>query len=295
MKNMLLALLASTAFASTAYAQGYYAQPQGGYGGGYGGGYPQQGYAQQQASPYPPPPAGYYGGQQAYQQPAYPQQQQSYVPQPSNMAASAAAPASGNPYQRTNRYNFPYWYIALHAGTTIVRDSDLELGGTGAGEIVFDGGWDFGGAIGYRSYESGPGSFWDLVRFELEYTRHQAGINRISGVSNSTGDITADALMLNAFYDLGRGGWVPYVGVGVGAANLHMTSNTVVTDDTSMQTAYQFMLGATYSPASVPDTDWGIGYRYFGTTDPKFNSATGTPVKHEFDEHSIELLSRFHF
>ncbi len=207
------------------------------------------------------------------------------------MATSAVSGA-----QAVERW--PGWYLGLSAGYTYMLDEDIS-GGTSATRLYPDNGYGLGGSIGFLSSSSLP--VLDSMRFEAEVTYHHADIRsvKVSGVTvPGNGSFASTAYMANAFYDLPtESAWSPYIGGGIGLAYIHMETNSGVgntSSNSSPQFAWQGMAGIGYSPSSVPNTQWTLGYRYLATNDPEF-SGTGTNVITSYSTHNLELGAKFRF
>lgn len=206
-----------------------------------------------------------------------------------------SAPSSSQ--ARSYQDNFPNWYLGVNAQLSFVQDSDVSSPATGLSELDFDTGYALGGAIGFRPYAT-SGLFAD-TRFELEYTYRNADVSSATvsgaGISPDAGILT-HSIMLNAFYDIDTGTqWTPYFGGGIGFAFSNVTSSTLNIDDNDENFAYQGMLGVTYAPQSLPDTEWGIGYRYFGSESPSVTDSAGNNIEYDVDSHNLELIGRFRF
>lgn len=215
-------------------------------------------------------------------------------------AALAQSPylSKNAPQQHTQRAdNFPYWYLGLNAQLSFVDKSDVSSPATGITGIDYDTGVGLGAAIGFRPYTST--GFYKDTRFELEYTYRdvEASSYNIGAVSNGiSADFVTNSVMLNMFYDFQTGtSFTPYVGAGLGAAFVDVDSATLGINDQDEVFAYQGMLGVAYSPELLPDTQWGIGYRYVGMSDPEFTTSTGSRIETDYQSHNLELLSRFRF
>lgn len=193
---------------------------------------------------------------------------------------------------------WPRWYVGLHGGYTYMSDKDIS-GSPGVSRMSLDNGYGYGGSIGYLPTSSAP--LLNSLRFEAEVTHHTANVDKVkvSGVNvNGHGDLSSTAYMANVYYDLPtNNGWAPYVGAGVGMASVHLSKNsgTGNTDTTDNEFAYQALAGIGYSPSSLPNTQWILGYRYLATSDATFSGAPGTNVKTEYSTHSIEAGAHFRF
>ncbi len=207
------------------------------------------------------------------------------------------ATALANQYQD----NWPNWYVGLHGQLAYIPDVDVEGDGLSGVEVGFKEGYGVGGSIGYRPYRSG--SALDNARFELEYTYRSQDFDSLNGSVGGVpasislnGDLSGSSLMANAFYDFHNNSQLtPYVGAGLGATFWDFDSAAVGVDNDDTVFSYQGMLGLYYSPQSIPNTDWGIGYRYFATLDPEFDTQAGGSLEHDYDSHNLELNARFRF
>lgn len=106
------------------------------------------------------------------------------------------------------------WYGTLYASTSRLGSTDLTASSIGSGlKAGFDGGFGFGGALGWRY-----GNGW-ATEVEWDYRRHNVGSLRdASGASiGSDGDYASNILFVNGIYRLpARGGWTPLFGAGLG-------------------------------------------------------------------------------
>jgi OOP family OmpA-OmpF porin len=121
----------------------------------------------------------------------------------------------------------------------------------------------------------------------------------VTSIYGQAGELAQYGVMVNALYDFNMG-WpiVPYVGVGVGAgwsdisnvrgvvatrsgptgqtsgAGVSTASTTYTINDTSVQFAYQAIVGAAYSlGAMLPGLALTGEFRFYGTLYPSFNIA----------------------
>lgn len=171
---------------------------------------------------------------------------------------SAAVPAQAAANLQNN------WYFGFSGDLTWLRHSNMGGGGN------ID--------LGYQ--------FSDF-RLEGEAGYHGAGGD---GGYSSTHYFT---YMGNLYYDFNRAGAVssagwhvlPYLGAGLGDAAVHYGSGGVANTfhHHTNNFAYEGMTGLNFVSASMPTTDWNLGYRYLGTDSPNLNS------------NNLELGVRFHF
>jgi len=145
--------------------------------------------------------------------------------------------------------------------------------------VTYNLGYAAGAQLGYAM--GGP-------RVELEFTYRTNNANTIataSGTQSATGSLSAKALLVNLLYDFDTASeWVPYVGVGIGAADvsanqIHAASATGLSgylDGSSTKFAAQFILGVEYQASQKFGVfiDWR-GLWANGTT---FNYGYGCPA-----------------
>lgn len=200
------------------------------------------------------------------------------------------------------------WYVSGNAGGHFLMDSDLVETGpniSADGELEFDTGYGVNGAIGYG---------WNNVRIEGEVSYRQADIDKItvnsvtvggtvfSGLglvaSDVDGEVSSLGFMANGWYDFDTGtDWVPYVGVGVGTAQINAEISSIGSipvsfDESDWVFAYQAGLGMGFNVTSSATIQ--LGYRYFGTTDPEFESG-GVTEEAEYRSHNVEVGLRIRF
>jgi opacity protein-like surface antigen len=189
---------------------------------------------------------------------------------------------------------WPLWYLGLTGGYTYMGDEDVS--GGSASKISPNNGFGVGGSIGYLPNSSIP--LLNSLRLEAEVTYHQNDVGTVhlrdGGSVSGNGSFDSTAYMANIFYDLPTGSaWSPYIGGGVGVATLHLSSNSSIGNSSSSDNefAYQGMAGIGYSPTSIPNTQWSLGYRYLGTSDAELGN--GTSVKYSTSSVEAGLKLRF--
>jgi opacity protein-like surface antigen len=154
--------------------------------------------------------------------------------------------------------------------------------------------------LGSFNLSYGPAGQWDLVlgwdlgpdnplggegRVELEYARRSNPLDQaefVEGKAKGHGELTVDSLLLNFIGALHNGSrWSPNVVIGIGAARMDAAglkvSGQPLSNDTATVLAYQLGAGVDYALSDALSFD--LGYRFFGTTPPKFTETNG----HKFD------------
>lgn len=184
-------------------------------------------------------------------------------------------------------------YVSGFAGFTVLPDSGLDQAGIFTSEFKYDTGLNIGGAIGYK---------WPVgIRSEAELSYRQNTIDFITltefgfpPISGSAvnSHVGAFAFMANLWYDIDTASdLIPYIGGGVGGANITYDFNGFSEDDTVF--AWQLGLGLGYqvTPGIVLFTD----YRWLATTDPTIPDPGFPDVKGEYSSHNVQFGVRAHF
>jgi len=145
--------------------------------------------------------------------------------------------------------------------------------------ITYDLGYAFGIQLGYAF--GGP-------RVELEYnyrTNNANTIATIDGTQSATGSLSARSLLVNVLYDFDTGSkWVPYIGLGLGAADVtansihssNITASSGFLDGSSTKFAAQFIFGVEYQVSDKFGVfaDW----RGLWASSANFNYGYGCPA-----------------
>ncbi|MCB1539177.1 MAG: porin family protein [Rhodospirillales bacterium] len=179
----------------------------------------------------------------------------------------------------------------------IANPSNSSVSGSSTGKVKY--GFSSGaGIVGGWQPEALSSDTGD-VRFEGEASYHAMKLKNVLANTNPSGDLKAIALMGNAYYDFNTGtGFKPYVGAGVGQGFVKFPKGQGLGNSDSTQNvfAYQAMAGVSYTPESMPQTDWSLGYKYMGFEKPSFSDGAGGHVKlGSLHENAIEAGMRYHF
>jgi OmpA-OmpF porin, OOP family len=177
-------------------------------------------------------------------------------------------------------------YLGLAGGAGWTSDADIDGSGIDT-SADFETGPVLGMSLGY--------GFGDDIRGEMELAGRWSDASSIGGTSAS-GDVTALSAMVNGFFDFQMdGALTPYIGAGVGGAQVTADDVSPVgstsIDDKDAVLAYQAMLGVAYSLSDAMSLT--ADYRYFGTNDLGYTATDGTSVSHEYTNQSIMLGIRF--
>lgn len=204
------------------------------------------------------------------------------------------------------------WYLSSDFGALLIDDSGSHAVDTVGNAITFETEFDPGfvaqGAAGYA---------WRNFRFEGEASYRRASADTLNvtavtlagvGAFNTAlplkggGDVTALGLMANGWYDFDLGAkWRPFIGGGVGIANVSLNDVTgdiggtpsPLADDDDWVLAYQAGAGIGYQ--YNPSLTISLGYRFFATANPEFRDPDGVPFDGAFQTHSLMLGLRVQF
>lgn len=199
------------------------------------------------------------------------------------------------------------YYVSGNVGAFQLMDADTTASAPGVsatGGFEFKRGYGVNGAVGlslgnlrmdgeisYRGADFDQGTLSSITVSGTTFS--------FSGATGDvSGDVTALALMGNLWYDIDLGGKLkPFIGGGIGAARIDANIDSIAGvplnvggDDTVF--AYQAGVGVGYEiNQNLVAT---LGYRFFGTDKPKFESQ-GVTVESEYRTHNIEVGMRFKF
>jgi opacity protein-like surface antigen len=185
------------------------------------------------------------------------------------------------------------WYVAGSLGASFVNDVDAT-DSTGF-TITVD---SDTGIVGTGAFGRSFGNF----RAEAEVLYNTNDVSTISalGVSlGASGDVSTLGFMVNGYYDFETNSkWKPYIGGGIGGANVSLNNLSVVgiqiADDDTTVFAYQAKVGVAYEFS--PAWEGTLGYRFFGAEDADFVDSDGDPFSTDgLQAHIIELGVRFRF
>ena len=179
-------------------------------------------------------------------------------------------------------------YTGLYAGMPVLEDATAQ-DALGSYNLETDPGSLLAITFGY---ELPPGSPVGDGRIELEYAWRSNDYSQATfsdTAVSADGSVTASSLMLNSFAAFrNRTPVTPYLGVGVGAAQLTIDKLVVdgvpLIDDDTMVFAWQAGAGFDFDITRRLRLD--AGYRYFATRNSKFNDTSGNKVKLEYTAHT---------
>jgi opacity protein-like surface antigen len=163
-------------------------------------------------------------------------------------------------------------YVSGAFGLVSVNDADVSPGLPA--EVSFDPGFGFIAAIG---------NGFDGLRGEVEMAY------RTNDLDDFSGDVSSLAVMGNLLADIAVSETVrPFLGAGIGLANVESNSNILGGDDDDTVFAYQLIAGLGFPLTHVTTLD--LQYRYFATADPDFGD-----FEAEYQTHNFFAGLRFDF
>ena len=183
-------------------------------------------------------------------------------------------------------------YVSGNLGIAMASDSDAT-DSTAPGttlDIESDSGLALGAALGY-----GFGNI--RVEGEIAYQKNDLDKASISGLGSVdlTGDFSSTALLLNGYYDFkNQSAFTPFVSGGIGMATVEVNDfnapGSGLPDTNEDDTVFAYQVGAGVGYAVTEKVNLDVKYRYFGTSDPEFET---TEV--EYSSHNVYAGIRVSF
>jgi len=176
------------------------------------------------------------------------------------------------------------WYADFGGSYSFFEEqaiSDAVIPGS-RGELALNDGFGVTAALGY-AWQNG-------LRTEAELGYRRNGLDKVSGGAFGTrftgdvdGHVSALSGMVNVLYDYKTSGnFTPYIGTGIGVADVTAVSDRLRVDSNDLNFAYQFMGGVRY--ALTDHVSLRTGYRMFATTAPEIQGSKG-----DYMTHNVEL------
>lgn len=175
-------------------------------------------------------------------------------------------------------------YVSGNLGLAIPSDSDLT-DSTVPG-ITIDIESDLGLALGVAAgYAFGNNT---RIEGEIAYAKNDLDKASLLGVDvDLTGDTSSIALLLNGYYDFkNASAFTPFINGGIGMARVKVNDINIPgsglpdTSDDDTVFAYQVGVGVGYAVNEKVSID--VKYRYFGTSDPEFDT-----TESEYSSHNV--------
>lgn len=189
------------------------------------------------------------------------------------------------------------FYYGGHGELSFVQNTDLHINDAFVGDLEFDLEYAVGLSVGYSPEVEGR---LGQTRLELELMYRETDFDELDDSTIAPGgfggSVESYVGMVNGYYDFDTGSrWTPYLGLGLGVSQHKFDSLTINVADEDTVLAYQGMAGVAYRLKPYERTYIGVGYRYFGTSDPEFSTTAGQSVEHSYDGHNLEAFIRIPF
>ena len=193
-------------------------------------------------------------------------------------------------------------YVAARGSYVMTEDADWIFGSDfgpvpAGGNVIskFDDGYGLGVALGTK-LPSGFRVEGELFWQENDIDSGRLGPVQLSALGGLNGDVGVWGGMLNGYYDFLEGPLVPFIGLGVGYAQVDAKVNLgdiSVIDDDDTVLAYQGILGVSYD--FMPNLQGVLAYRYMALDNPEFKDRAGGKVDMEYDSQAIDVGLRYSF
>jgi opacity protein-like surface antigen len=185
------------------------------------------------------------------------------------------------------------FYVALGGGVVGLEDADIDYGGAlPNSSISFDAGWAVSGAAGWRILK--------YYRAEVEISHRENDVWGGCWDCSSRGSMNSTTYMANGYVDFpvySFSGLVPYIGAGVGRAQLTQDLRFFggsLSHSNAHAFAYQ-VIGGLEFPVVPRRMSVTIEYRYLATTRPLFQDLSGLFYHSDYNSHTILAGLRWGF
>ncbi|BCA78433.1 outer membrane beta-barrel protein [Desulfuromonas sp. AOP6] len=190
------------------------------------------------------------------------------------------------------------FYVAGSYGALLLNESDGEKP-SGDFVVDFDTGNALTFALGYDFGTKHPDI--GVGRLELELALREIPLKETDftgALATAEGDLEVRSLMLNSFGESRDNlPWIPYVGLGVGVAEVRLENATTggapFVDDSDLVFAFQAGAGVGFMVSDPLTIDFG--YRFLGMTKPELTAANGEKFELEHYSHLFLVGARITF
>jgi len=186
------------------------------------------------------------------------------------------------------------WYLRAEGGWNHLDNSTVTATGTaGTASTTFHEGFIVGGAVGYH---------FNPFRVEGEFDYRSNNLKSVTApFAGTTGNANAVTGLVNGYYDIPWQpvpGLVPYVGLGVGLADIGLNAKTSggapAVGDHDVVFAVQPSIGLRY--VTSPSTSFGLEYRFLNGFSPSFRTqGGGTASTGDYQSHSVLISFTYQF
>ncbi len=218
--------------------------------------------------------------------------------------AARAADLGGDPVFEDQAIPLPQaylrpWYVGVRGGASLLGDTNYDALG-GNVDNSYDTSYFFGGMVGYDFNGSGPGF---RAEAELAYLQADIDTQRLGGKTfngaGATGDTSVLAGFASLYYDLPfSSGITPFVGAGIGLANVDLEDHGVKGAGTFMEdsaNAFAWHLTAGADIAMTDQASLELGYRYLAVEGVDLISVDGTGNTVDLNSHLLFAGVKYRF
>ena len=202
------------------------------------------------------------------------------------------------------------FYVGGYGGLNFLSDVDTNsVQGNVSTSSEYDTGYALGAVAGYSFDLDQSRADGLALRTELDVGYRENSIDSIDGTgtfgnatlsgrtSNVSGDVSTFSGLANAWVDYRVGRITPYVGGGIGLANVSANGISALgveaVDDSDTVFAYQLGTGVAYN--LTEQFALTLDYSYFATSDPELTDEAGGDFEAEVASHSVMAGVRFGF
>ena len=203
------------------------------------------------------------------------------------IAAALLAAFAGTAFAQ-GLFDSGQWYGKAFGGATWPsgEDTNVRIGGVTVAQpkLDFDTGYVLGAALGY--------DYTSNFALELEYAYRNAGAS-----GDFSGDASSNAFMLNALYKfnpMGASGQIqPYIGGGLGVANLDVHEDNLGSFKTNGDFAYQAIAGVSYQF----NPSWSLlgEVRWFAIDTSRLDGPQNTSLDTDFSTFDLLVGASYRF
>lgn len=201
-------------------------------------------------------------------------------------------------------------YLRAEGGWSHLNDMKGSGTGTNSGlrfDSKEDSGFMAGGAAGWKFGQLRMELGLDFSGYDVSSiaVSNDGGLGArlhttsLSGANSSpSGRVHVLSGMVNTYWDFRTGTpFVPYIGIGIGAARDSLDSFSVagkpLSNSSDVEFAYQPMVGVRYLLTDA--IALGVEYRYFATVQPTFKDSSGQPFNGRIESHNVLANLSYYF
>ena len=187
------------------------------------------------------------------------------------------------------------WYLRGDIGYRAQQISgNSSWNGAAIGDAAIDNSFMFGGGVGFK---------WNFLRVDLtgDYGLQAKVRGSVPGGPNLAMQVDSFTVLLNAYADLGTWyGFTPYIGGGVGGANLRaddysnsLLPGTTIPSSNRWTFAWALMAGVSYGVTPNVLIDLGYRYLHLGDAQSGIDTLGGSFSVNDLNANEVRLGVRY--